>query len=126
MTMSKTGRDAASRLSYVGLSITIYLLYLLWLTPSSAHAAGFPIIGTLHTEGHPEAMALDTRTHLLYIANENPGKITAFDPLDGTVHWTFTAPGVTDLQVDSSTHIVYALTVSALTLTLHNSSPLQV
>ena len=78
MTMSKTGRDAASHLLYAGLSITIYLLYLIWLIPASAHAAGFPIIGTLHTEGHPEAMALDTQTHLLYIANENPGKYYSF------------------------------------------------
>ena len=53
-------------------------------------------------------MAVDTQTHLLYIAHEGPGLVVAFDPLQGVVRWRVTLGTVaTDIQVDSESHRVF-------------------
>ncbi len=53
-------------------------------------------------------MAVDTQTHLLYIAYEGPGQVVAFDPIRGTGRWRVTLGNVaTDIQVDSSSHRVF-------------------
>ncbi len=91
------------------LSILSFLAFLIVLIfPFPTYAAGFPIVGTLHSGRSPEAMAVDTQTHLLYIAHEDPGLIVAFDPLKGLVRWRVTLGDVaTDVQVDSATHRVF-------------------
>ncbi len=79
----------------------------------AAFAAGSPILGTLHAGKRPEALAVDTQTHLLYIAYESSGTIVAFDPLTGTLRWSVpVGDTVTDVQVDSTTHHVFAVTTS--------------
>ena len=83
--------------------------------PASALAAGggFPFLGVLHAGSAPEAVAVDTQTHLVYIAYEDSGQVVGFDPVQGQVRW-HTAIGnvVTDVQADSTTHRVYAVSGS--------------
>lgn len=79
--------------------------------PPTAHADGFPIIGVLHVGEHPEALAVDTQTHMLYIADEFPGVIVGFDPIRGVVRWrALLGNTATDVQVDVTSHRVYATT----------------
>jgi YVTN family beta-propeller protein len=75
---------------------------------------GSTIIGVLHSGRRPEALAVDTQTHMLFIAHESPGTLVAFDPISGKVRWQ-AALGVTatDVQVDSSNHHVYAAAMSS-------------
>ncbi len=88
------------------LSLAVLLIVIMF--PLSAHADGFPIVGSLHSGKSPEAMAVDTQTHLLYIAHEGPGLVVAFDPLRGVVRWRATFGDVaTDVQVDSVSHRVF-------------------
>lgn len=84
--------------------------------PVQAHAHNshnfhdFPIVGVLHTGGHPEALAVDTQTHMLYIADETEGQLVGFDPLVGTVRWRTPLGGaMSDIQADSTSHHVYAI-----------------
>ncbi|MHB8595853.1 MAG: YncE family protein [Ktedonobacteraceae bacterium] len=86
-----------------------FLLLSLSMVPATAHADGFPIIAVLPNEGQsPEAIAVDTVTHMVYIAYETPGLIVGFDPVSGTVRWHAAIGNfVTDVQVDSTTHRVY-------------------
>jgi YVTN family beta-propeller protein len=73
----------------------------------------FPIVGVLHAGGRPEALAVDTQTHLLYIAYESPGLVVGFDPISGAVRWrTPLGDSATDVQVDSNSHRVFATAVS--------------
>lgn len=87
------------------------LLPIFFLFPLHAHAdSGFPFIGVLHAGERPEAIAVDTQTHLVYIAYEYPAQLVAFDPIGGKVRWHTTVGGsVSDVQVDSTTHRVYAV-----------------
>ncbi|MEO8953005.1 MAG: YncE family protein [Ktedonobacteraceae bacterium] len=82
--------------------------------PSASYAAGgFPFIGVLYAGEHPEAVAVDTQTHIVYIAYEGPGLVVGFDPSSGHVRWkTPFADTVSDVQVDSTTHRVYAASSS--------------
>lgn len=82
--------------------------------PAVSYAAGgFPFIGVLYAGQHPEAIAVDTRTHIVYIAYEGPGLVVGFDPSSGHVLWkTPFADTVSDVQVDSTTHRVYAASSS--------------
>jgi DNA-binding beta-propeller fold protein YncE len=76
---------------------------------ASVRADGFPIVGVLHAGDKPEAMAVDQSTHKLYIAYESPGSVVCFEPVSGLVCWRANlGNGVTDLQVDSETHEVFA------------------
>ncbi len=89
---------------------TLFVLVLLIaiMFPLPVYADGFPIIGSLHSGRSPESMAVDTQTHLLYIAYEGPGQVVAFDPIRGTGRWRVTLGNVaTDIQVDSSSHRVF-------------------
>src|SRR5713226_3220807 len=92
---------------------TILLLSFLALCmfPAIARAdGGFPIIGVLHAGSHPEGIAVDTQTHMVYIAYEYPSSVVGFDPSSGKVRWS--APvtdSVTDVQVDSNSHYVYVI-----------------
>ncbi len=81
----------------------------LGILPATAHADGFPIIAVLPNEGRsPEAIAVDTVTHMVYIAYENPSLIVGFDPVSGTVLWHAAIGNfASDVQVDSTTHRVY-------------------
>ncbi len=89
-------------------ALSLVILLIVIVLPVSAHAAGFPIVGSLHSGRSPEAMAVDTQTHMLYIAHEGPGLIVAFDPIRGVVRWRVTLGDVaTDIQVDSSSHRVF-------------------
>lgn len=86
----------------------LMLLLIAIILPLPAFADGFPIAGSLHSGRSPEAMAVDTQTHLLYIAHEGPGLIVAFDPIRGVVRWRVTLGDVaTDIQVDSNSHRVF-------------------
>src|SRR2546421_2364350 len=93
--------------------LCISLCIVLFSSPPIAHADGFPIIGTLHVGEHPEALAVDIQTHILYIADEFPGVIVGFDPIRGIVRWRVPVGNTaTDVQVDSTSHHVYATTTS--------------
>lgn len=83
----------------------------LGLFPSTSYAdGGFPFIGILHAGQHPEGIAVDTQTHMVYIAYEYPGLIVGFDPSSNRVRWkTSTTGSASDIQVDSTTHRVYAV-----------------
>lgn len=86
------------------------LFALLFISPTApiAHADTFPILGVLHSGRAPEALAVDTQTHMLYIAHESPGLLVAFDAVRGMVRWRTALGGVaTDVQVDSANHYVY-------------------
>lgn len=90
------------------LIFSLFALLIVTLFPLPAYAAGFPIVGSLHSGKSPEAMAVDTQTHMLYIAHEGPGLVVAFDPLQGVVRWHVMLGNVaTDIQVDSTTHRVF-------------------
>ncbi len=90
------------------LILSLFVLLIVLMLPSDVHADGFPIISSLHSGNSPEAMAVDTQTHLLYIAHEGPGVVVAFDPLRGAVRWRVTLGDVaTDIQIDSTTHRVF-------------------
>ena len=92
--------------------MTFFLLALIQPTIALANES-FPIIGVLHAGSAPEALAVDTQTHMLYIAYESPGLLIGFDPISGTVRWrTPLSNSVTDVQVDSTSHHVYASVVS--------------
>src|SRR5712691_869078 len=84
-------------------------LLVLCLFPASAYAdGGFPIIGVLHAGSNPEGIAVDTQTHMVYIAYEYPGLVVGFDPSSGKVRWhTNLGDTPTDVQVDSTNHHVY-------------------
>ncbi|MEO8971513.1 MAG: hypothetical protein ABI406_07950 [Ktedonobacteraceae bacterium] len=91
---------------------TLFLFFLLLslsMIPATAHAAGFPIIAVLPNEGQsPEAVAVDTVTHMVYIAYEGQSMIVGFDPVSGKVRWhAGIGSFATDVQVDSTTHLVY-------------------
>src|SRR5947208_11740569 len=81
---------------------------LLFLFPSISYAdGGFPIIGVLHAGNNPEGIAVDTQTHMVYIAYEYPGLVVGFDPSSGKVRWhTTLGSTVTDVQVDNTNHHV--------------------
>ncbi len=90
------------------LVLALFMFLIVLMFPPTAHADGFPIVSSLHSGNSPEAMAVDTQTHLLYIAHEGPGVVVAFDPLQGVVRWRVTLGDVaTDVQVDSTTHRVF-------------------
>ena len=82
----------------------------LLLYASPAHSDGrFPIIAVLHTGQRPEGIAVDTSTHLVYIAYEFPSLVVGFDPVRGNVRWKVPiGDSTTDVQVDSTNHHVYA------------------
>ena len=82
----------------------------LLLYASPAHAdCGFPIIAVLHAGQRPEGIAVDTSTHLVYIAYEFPSLVVGFDPVRGNVRWKVPiGDSTTDVQVDSTNHHVYA------------------
>ncbi len=85
----------------------------IYFLPQSAYAATFPVLGTLHAGNRPEAMAVDTQSHMLYIAYESAGQVVGFNGVSGTVSWHSTLGDVaTDVQVDSSTHRVFVAATS--------------
>ncbi|GAC1383998.1 MAG: hypothetical protein NVSMB33_12250 [Ktedonobacteraceae bacterium] len=92
--------------------ITLFLFVLcptFLLSSPIAHAdGGFPFLGVLHAGMHPEGIAVDTQTHMVYIAYEYPALVVGFDPDSGKVRWhTSVGDAVNDVQVDSTTHRVY-------------------
>ena len=94
--------------------ICLYCFSIVLTFPSTAHAdGGFPIVGVLHAGNHPEAMAVDMQTHMLYIAYEASGLVVGFDPTRSTVRWHVSlGSSAVDLQVDSTNHHVYASVIS--------------
>ena len=102
----------------VGVALSLALMVLLTCVASlvliaPAYAAGFPIVDVLHSGARPEAMAVDTQTHLLYIAHESPGLVVAFNAVRGQVVWRVTLGDVaTDVQVDSASHVVFVMSSS--------------
>lgn len=105
-------------ISLIGVVLLLALLVLLSFSASSllaapAYAAGFPIVGVLHSGARPEAMAVDTQSHILYIAHESPGLVVAFDGARGHVLWRVTLGDVaTDVQVESVSHVVFVTSSS--------------
>src|SRR2546428_3296438 len=84
------------------------LSLLLYASPVYADN-GFPIIAVLHAGQRPEGIAVDTSTHLVYIAYEFPSLVVGFDPVRGNVRWKVPiGDSTTDVQVDSTNHHVYA------------------
>src|SRR5438034_10270011 len=81
----------------------------LLLYASPAHAdGGFPIIGVLHAGQRPEGIAVDTETHMVYIAYEFPSLVVGFDPISGKVRCSVTvSDSANDVPVDSTNHHVY-------------------
>ena len=92
----------------------LMLSLLVLIMPATAFAAGgFPFLGVLRAGSAPEAIAVDTRTHLVYIGYEGSGKVVGFDPVKGQVRWSVPLGNVvTDVQADSTTHRAYALSFS--------------
>lgn len=82
--------------------------------PATASAAGgFPFLGVLRAGSAPEAIAVDTETHMVYIAYEGSGKVVGFDPVKGQAHWSVPLGSVvTDVQADSATHRAYVISFS--------------
>jgi YVTN family beta-propeller protein len=110
--MSSTYSQWSGSIRIILIAAYLFALFsIFFLFPLTAHAdSGFPFLGVLHAGQRPEAIAVDTQTHLVYIAYEYPAQLVAFDPLDGKVHWRTTVGGsVSDVQVDSTTHRVYAV-----------------
>ncbi len=71
---------------------------------------GFPIIGVLHAGSRPEGVAVDTQTHMVYIAYEYPSRVVGFDPGSDKVRWSVeVGDSATDVQVDSNNHRVYVI-----------------
>lgn len=106
----RTNQRYRSRYVQLAPVIAIFGIALaLWILPTPAHASGgFPIIGVLHAGSHPEGIAVDTQTHMVYIAYEYPSSVVGFDPSSGKVRWSApVADSVTDVQVDSNNHHVY-------------------
>ncbi len=99
---------------YSILCILLLPLLALLLSPPPAHAdGGFPIIGVLHAGQRPEGIAVDTETHMVYIAYEFPSLVVGFDPISGKVRWSVTVgDSANDVQVDSTNHHVYVASVS--------------
>ena len=110
--MTKGSSNILIRIALTCFSMVFLLLP--FALSTTAHAdGGFPIIGVLHNGRAPEALAVDTQTHMLYIAYEAPGLIVGFDPISGTVRWHTPLNNVaTDVQVDNNSHRVYASAVS--------------
>jgi len=98
-------------------SILFFLLLpflTLLLLPSPTRAdGGFPIIGVLHAGHRPEGIAVDTQTHMVYIAYEFPSLVVGFDPSSGKVRWSIpVGDTATDVQVDSANHYVYVISIA--------------
>src|SRR6266568_1099061 len=93
------------------LYLLLSLILALFSFPSTSYAdGGFPIIGVLHAGRNPEGIAVDTQTHMVYIAYEYPGLVVGFDPSSGKVRWHTTLGNtVTDVQVDNTNHHVYVV-----------------
>jgi len=93
------------------LAASLLLLLALSMFPTIARAdGGFPIIGVLHAGKSPEGIAVDTQTHMVYIAYEFPSLVVGFDASSGKVQWsTAVGDSATDVQVDSAKHRVYAI-----------------
>lgn len=73
-------------------------------------SGGFPILAVLRAGNRPEGIAVDTQTHLVYIAYEFPGLVVAFDPIHGQLRWQATVGDTAiDIQVDSVSHNVYVI-----------------
>jgi YVTN family beta-propeller protein len=97
-------------LTYILLLLALLML-LSWVSlpfSPSASAATFPFIGILHAGNRPEALAVNTQTHMLYIGYESGGLVVGFDPLGSQVRWrTHLGDVATDVQVDSSSNRVF-------------------
>jgi DNA-binding beta-propeller fold protein YncE len=95
------------------ITLIIPLLACLLLPSISYAAGGFPIIGVLHAGNRPEGIAVDTQTHMVYIAYEFPGLVVGFDPISGNVRWRAKiGDSASDVQVDSANHHVYVVSTS--------------
>jgi YVTN family beta-propeller protein len=89
------------------------ILTLLLFSPPVHADGGFPIIGVLHAGQRPEGIAVDTRTHMVYIAYEFPSFVVGFDPIRGKVRWKVaTGESATDVQVDITNHRVYTISIA--------------
>ncbi len=112
MSSSDYRKNPAVRYSF--LWILLLPLLALLFSPPPAHAdGGFPIIGVLHAGQRPEGIAVDTETHMVYIAYEFPSLVVGFDPISGKVRWSVTvSDSANDVQVDSTNHHVYVASVS--------------
>src|SRR3981081_2147685 len=91
--------------------VFFWVVLALLILPAPAHASGgFPIIGVLHAGSHPEGIAVDTQTHMVYIAYEYPSSVDGFDHSSGKVRWSAAVTdSVTDVQVVSNNHRVYVV-----------------
>src|SRR5712692_7837705 len=112
---SLPGQDARKGHPYHGrtclLAGSLLLFLALSIFPTIARAdGGFPVIGVLHAGQRPEGIAVDTQTHMVYIAYEFPSLVVGFDPIRGKVRWSVPAgDSATDVQVDSTNHRVYVI-----------------
>lgn len=102
--------DKMIRIPLALLLLSVFVLAL----PVPVHAdGGFPILGVLHAGRHPEAIAVDTQTHLVYIGYEANGLVVGFDPSTGNVRWRNTVGDVvSDVQIDSTRHRLYVASFS--------------
>lgn len=98
----------------VALLLSLLLSLLTLSLPATAFAAGgFPFLDILRAGSAPEAIAVDTGIHMVYIGYEGSGKVVGFDPVKGQVRWSVPLGSVvTDVQADSVTHRAYALSFS--------------
>src|SRR5947209_5365161 len=105
-------KDLRSRYCALFILLAPSLALLLFSPPVHADG-GFPIIGVLHAGQRPEGIAVDTQTHMVYIAYEFPSFIVGFDPIHGKVRWKVSAgESATDVQVDITNHHVYAISIA--------------
>ncbi len=116
--MANSAKEKRAMIQRQGLCMSLMLTFLFAMfalsMPATAFAAGgFPFLGVLRAGSAPEAIAVDTETHLVYIAYEGSGKVVGFDPVKGQVRWSVPLGNVvTDVQADSVTHLAYAISFS--------------
>src|SRR5436305_5167483 len=106
--MSSYGNRKHPGSPYLALFFLLLAPLLIYTSPARADG-GFPIIAVLHAGQRPEGIAVDTSTHMVYIAYEFPSLVVCFDPVRGNVRWKAAiGDSTTDVQVDSTNHQVYA------------------
>ncbi len=110
---NSTKKNRTMRRPLLPVLTLLFALFVLSMPATAFAAGGFPFLGVLRAGSAPEAIAVDTGTHLVYIAYEGSGKVVGFDPVKGQVRWSVPLGSVvTDVQADSAMHRAYAISFS--------------
>src|SRR5947209_19887781 len=110
--MSSYGNRKHPGSPYLALFFLLLAPLLLYTSPARADG-GFPIIAVLHAGQRPEGIAVDTSTHMVYIAYEFPSLVVCFYPIRVNVRWKVSVgDSTTDDQVDSTIQQLYIIDTS--------------